>query len=66
MCIKTFIATCIAFIKDVYDLYKVGFYEFFWAFAYVFVSRKSKVVCDENILITGTGGSLSTSDFLIN
>lgn len=55
---KSFIAACITFIKDVLQLYKVGIYEWFWAFAYLFVNRKSKVICNENILITGTGSGI--------
>ena len=55
MCVRSFLAACVTFLKDVYELYKVGIYEWFWAFAYLFVKRKSKVIHNENILITGTG-----------
>lgn len=55
MCVRSFIAACLTFIKDVYELYKVGIYEWFWAFAYLFVKRKRKVIRNENILVTGTG-----------
>ena len=55
MCVKSFVAACIAFFRDLYVLYKVGFYEFFWAFMYLFVNRKTKEIKEENILITGTG-----------
>lgn len=55
---RSFIAACVTFIKDIFQLYKVGIYEWFWAFAYLFVKRKSKVIRNENILITGTGSGI--------
>jgi len=57
--IVNFIRAYIQFVKDVWNLYKVGFYEFFWAFMYIFISRPSKEIKGENILITGTGSGIA-------